>query len=103
VPGGTRAYKFVWVNGKPPRYWTILAIALLLFSLFWVMLAHFFWRFGLTHSDALHSSSRFFDDKVYYFPAVVLWLHDYGLFVVMAWMFVLAVIMAFYRRMVPRN
>jgi hypothetical protein len=102
MPGG-RVYKFVWVDGKPPRYWTICAIALLLFALGWLTLAHFFLRFGLTHPDAMHSSSRVFDDKVYYFPAAVLWLHDYGLFVVMAWMFVLALIMAFHRRMVPRT
>ncbi len=102
MPGCGRI-KVVWVDGKPPRYWVILGLTFLSFCLVWLMLDHFFRRFGLTHPDTLHSSSRLFDGKVYYFPAMILWLHDYGLFVMMAWMFVLAVIMSFYRRMVPRD
>jgi hypothetical protein len=102
VPGGSRI-KVVWVDGKPPRYWVILGLTFLSFCLFWLMLELFFWRFGQAHPDGVYSSSRLGGDKVRYLPAIVLWLHDYGLFVVMAWMFVLAVIMAFYRKMVPRE
>ena len=102
MPGFGRI-KVVWVDGKPPRYWVFLGLAFLSFSLVWLMLELLFWRFGQTHPDGMHSSSRLLSEKVYYFPAIVLWLHDYGLFVEMAWMFVLGVIMAFYRKMVPRD
>jgi len=42
-----------------------------------------------------------YNNKIYYFPSFVLWLHDFGLFIVMGWMFVLGAIMVFYRKMVP--
>ena len=103
LPGGGAPYKVVWVDGKPPKYWVLLGRAFLAFCLVWVMLQIFFWRFGQTSPDFIHSSSRLYDGKLYYFPPIVLWLHDFGLFIVMAWMFVLAVIIAFYRKMVPRN
>jgi len=51
----------------------------------------------------MHSASRLYDGKLYYFPASVLWFHDFDLFIVMAWMFILGAIMAFYRKIVPRN
>ena len=103
LPGGSRYFKLVWTAGKPPKYWVVLASTFLAFCLGWVTLEILFWRFGQTVHDSIHSSSRLYDGKVYYFPPIVLWLHDFGLFVVMAWMFVLAAIMAFYRKMVPRN
>jgi hypothetical protein len=103
LPGGSRYYKYVWTDGKPPKYWVVLGIVFLAFCIVWVMLEIFFWRFGQPVPDSIHSASRLYDGKLYYFPTIVLWLHDFGLFVVMAWMFVLAAIMAFYRKMVPRN
>ena len=102
MPGGAR-YKVVWIDGKPPKYWVLLGRAFLAFCVVWVMLEILFWRFGQTVQDSIHSSSRLYHGKLYYFPPIVLWLHDFGLFIMMAWMFVLAVIMAFYRKMVPRN
>jgi len=103
LPGGGRYHKFVWTGGKPPKYWVALGSAFLVFCLVWVMVEIFFWRLGQPSPDSIHSSSRLYDGKLYYFPTIVLWLHDFGLFVVMAWMFVLVAIMAFYRKMVPRN
>jgi hypothetical protein len=103
LPGGSRHHKFVWADGKPPKYWVILATAFLAFCFIWVLLVVFFWRFGQAVPDSMHSSARLFDGKIYYFPAFVLWLRDFGLLIVMAWMFILAVIMAFYRIMVPRD
>jgi hypothetical protein len=102
LPGGARM-KVVWIDGKPPKYWVLLGRAFLAFCFVWVMVAIFFRRFGQTVPDSFHSSSRLYDGKLYYFPPIVLLLHDFGSFVVMAWMFVLAVIMAFYRKMVPRD
>src|SRR5216684_3582526 len=102
LPGGAR-YKVVWIDGKPPKYWVLLGRAFLAFCVVWVMLEILFWRFGQTVQDSIHSSSRLYHGKLYYFPPIVLWLRDFGLFIMMAWMFVLAVIMAFYRKMVPRN
>jgi hypothetical protein len=67
------------------------------------MLEIFFWRLGQVAPDSIQSSSRLYDGKLYYFPTIALWLHDFGLFVAMAWMFVPAAIMAFYREMVPRG
>ncbi len=116
MPGGGRYHKFVWTGGKPPKYWVALGSAFLVFCLVWVMVEIFFWRLGQPSMveilfwrlgqpspDSIHSSSRLYDGKLYYFPTIVLWLHDFGLFVVMAWMFVLAAIMAFHRKVVPRN
>jgi hypothetical protein len=103
LPGGSRYFKVVWTGGKPPRYWVILSIPFLAFCLVWVLFKVFFWRFGQNMPDSMHSSARFFYGRIYYFPALVLWMHDFGLFVVMAWIFVLGVIMAFYRKMVPRD
>lgn len=42
-----------------------------------------------------------YNNKIYYFPAFILWLHDFGLFIIMGWVFVLGVTMAFYRKIVP--
>jgi hypothetical protein len=103
LPGGRRYYKFVWTDGKPPKYWVALGSAFLAFSFAWVMLEIFFWRLGQTAPDSIHSSFRLHEGKLYHFPTLVLWLQDFGLFVVMAWMFVLAAIMAFYRKLVPGN
>ena len=103
MPGGGAPYKVVWIDGRPPKYWVFLGGAFLAFCLAWVILVMLFWRFGQTVPDSIHTSSRFYDGKLYYFPPIVLWLHDCGLFVVMAWMFILAAIMAFYRKMVPRD
>src|SRR6266567_2768667 len=85
------------------KYWVVLGSAFLAFCFAWVLLEIFFSRFRQTVPDSIHSSSRLYEGKLYYFPTIVLWFHDFGLFVVMAWMFVLAAIMAFYRKMVPRN
>lgn len=103
LPGGSRHYKLVWTDGKPPKYWVVLGSAFLAFCFVWVALEVFFRRLGQTAPDSVHSTSRFYDGKLYYFPPIVLWLHDFGLFVVIAWMFVLAAIAAFYRKMIPRN
>ncbi len=103
LPGGSRYYKFVWIDGKPPKFWVVLGSGFLAFCFAWVMLEIFFWRFSQAVPDSMHSSPRLYDGKLYYFPTTVLWLHDFGLFVVMACMFILAAIMAFYRKLVPRN
>src|SRR6266849_4990769 len=103
LPGGSRHYKYVWTDGKPPKYWVFLGSAFLVFCLAWVILAIFFSRFGQVLPDSMHSASRLYDGKLYYFPASVLWFHDFDLFIVMAWMFILGAIMAFYRKIVPRN
>jgi hypothetical protein len=102
LPGGSRI-KYVWVDGKPPKYWVILGVAFLVYCAVWILLVVFFWRFARSAPDALHFSSRMYNNKIYYFPSFVMWLHDFGLFIVMGWMFVLAAIMALYRKMVPRD
>ena len=103
LPGVGGHIKFVWTDGKPPKYWVFLCGAFLVFCLAWVTLAIFFSRFGQVVPDSMHSASRLYDGKLYYFPTFVLWLYDFGLFIVMVWMFVLVAIMAFYRKMVPRD
>ncbi len=100
MPGASQI-KVVWIHGKPPKYWVILGVAFLAFCAAWILLALSFWRFARSASDAMHTSSRMYNNKIYYFPSFVLWLHDFGLFIVMGWMFVLGAIMVFYRKMVP--
>jgi hypothetical protein len=103
LPGGSRLHTPVWIDGKAPRYWVVMAVALLLFSLSWVLIIHYLHSFATTKPDAMHSLSMMTGNHVQYYPRIVVWVAEYGLFVVMVWMFILALIMAFKRRMVLKE
>ena len=100
MPGGTRI-KVVWVNGKPPKYLVILNCLTVVLSLVWLLVLMSFGRFGQIVPDALHSSARFYQGKIYYFPSSVLWFHDFGWFAIFALVSIVAVATSFYRKMVP--
>jgi hypothetical protein len=95
--GGTRSHKFVWVDGKPPRYWVCLAILFLAFVLLWILAVATFERFGRPTPDSFHSVAALEDSGLKFYPPVVFLLVYRGLFVIMAWLFVLGLIMAFNR------
>jgi hypothetical protein len=103
LPGASSRFTYVWNEGKPPRYWVVLAVMLLIFVFFWVLTIHYLSSFARVKPDPMHSVSMMEGNVVRYYPPVVIWIAYYGLFIVMAWMFILAVIMAFKRTMVPRG
>ena len=101
MPGAGRPFKYVWVDGKAPRYWTVMAIALCAFVLCWVSIISNLPRFAAAKPDTIHSYPMMGNgSSIHYYPSVVVWIAEYGLFIVVAWMFVLALIMAFKRTMV---
>jgi hypothetical protein len=99
--GGSRNYKFVWVDGKPPRYWVFLAI--LFFVLVWLLVFLNFEAFGRPSPDSLHTVATWEASGLRFYPAILIWLQYRGLFLAMAWLFVLAVTMAFNRIAVRRE
>jgi hypothetical protein len=103
LPGGSRLYEPVWVDGKAPRYWAVMAVALILFSVSWVLIIWYLQGFATTKPDALHSLSMMKGNHIQYYPPVVVWVAEYGLFVVMVWVFILALIVAFKRTMVLKG
>ena len=100
MPGGGRPFTYVWVDGKAPRYWTVMAIALCVFVLCWFSIIGNLPRFATTKPDSIHSLSIMKGSFIQYYPPVVVWIAEYGLFMVMGWIFVLALIMAFKRTVV---
>jgi hypothetical protein len=100
MPGGSRNHRFVWIDGKPPRYWVVLGILFLVFVLLWILALINFERFGRPAPDSFHSTAVLEDTGIRFYPPFLFWLVYLGLFVVMAWMFGLGVIMAFKRKIV---
>ena len=101
MPGGYRAFNYVWDGGKPPRYWVVLVILLFCFLLVWLLTVHFLPSTSSIKSDNLHSVPRFAGNRIEFYPPVLVWVADYGLFVMMVWLFLLGLIMAFKRTAVP--
>src|SRR5208282_5168436 len=94
LPGGSRASIHVWDEGKPPRYWVVLAILLLCFVAFWLLTVYFLPNAASAKPDNLHTVPRFVGNRIEFFPVLLVWVVDYGLFVVMVWLFLLGLIMA---------
>ena len=101
--GGSRNYKFVWVDGTAPRYWVFLAILFSPFVLVWLLVFLNFETFGRPSPDSLHTVAMWEDSGLRFYPAILIWLQYRGLFLAMAWLFVLAVTMAFNRIAVRRE
>jgi hypothetical protein len=100
MPGGARI-KTAWVDGKPPRYWTVFGIALLLFVCLWVFAALNIRRFGRPTPGSFHSVAMLEGGSIRFYPAILFRLATRGLVIVMVWTFVLGVVMAFKRKIVP--
>jgi hypothetical protein len=103
LPGGSRTHIHVWDEGKPPRYWVVLAILLLCFVLFWLLTVFFLPNAGSVKPDNLHSVPSFVGNRMEFFPVPLVWVADYGLFAVMVWLFLLGLIMAVKRTSVPKG
>jgi hypothetical protein len=103
LPGGSRVFIYVREEGKPPRYWVVLAILLLCFVLLWLLTVYFLPKASSAKPDNLHSVPRFVGNRIEFFPGLLVWIVDYGLFVVMVWVFPLGLIMAVKRTPVPRG
>jgi uncharacterized membrane protein YhaH (DUF805 family) len=103
LPGGPRVNIHVWEEGRPPRYWVVFAILLLCFVAFWLLTVYFLPSASSAKPDNLHSVPRFVGNRIEFFPAVLVWVVDYGLFVVMVWLFLLGLIMAVKRTSVPKG
>lgn len=82
---------------KRPRYWVALAVALLVFLVIWIVVVRCLPRFASTAPDAIHSVSLLKGNSIQYHPLVSIWIADYGLFFMMALLFILALITAFKR------
>jgi hypothetical protein len=81
----------------------MLALGLLLLVWVWIWLAYSAQDFAKSQPDAVHMVSRTVGSRIYYYPRVILWIRDYGLFVIMAWTFILGVIMASKRSAIRRG
>ena len=101
MPAGA-GIKAVWVDGKPPRYWTISGILLLVFVCLWLLAVLNLGKLGRPVPDALHPVAVLEGSHNQFYPGPLFFLVHRGLFVIMGWTFVLGVIMAFKRKMVPR-
>jgi hypothetical protein len=100
VPGSRRSFKYVWVDGKPPRYFVGLGIGLLAFVCIWLGLLILGDRFAVSAPDTLHRAPLLRHGRVVYLPPGVVWLVYQGLFVVMGWLLLLGIVMAFKRQAV---
>ena len=103
MPGGRRTHDYVWTDGKPPRAWVICGLLLLVFVGFWILLLVNGDRFESPVRDRFHSLAVMHDSRVVFYPAALFWFVNYGLFVIMGWMFILGVVMAIKRKAVPRR
>jgi hypothetical protein len=77
-----------------------MATALCVFVFLWISIISNLRRFATTEPDRIHSFSIMNGNRIHYYPPVVVWIAEYGLFIVMAWLFILALVMAFKRTMV---
>jgi hypothetical protein len=100
VPGLRRSFKYVWIEGRPPRYFVQLGIGLMGFVCVWSLLAVFGGKLAVSNPDGFHRTPFPYHGSVVYFPPGVVWLVYHGLFVVMGWLFLLGLIMAFKREAV---
>lgn len=80
-----------------------MAIGLLIFCLSCVLIIRYLPNFATTKPDATHSLAMMNGNHVQYYPPLAVWITEYGLFVVMVWTFILALIMAFKRTSVSKG
>ena len=98
MPGG-RKFETVWIDGKPPRYWSTSRNCLIVFFLVWVCVLGFLPKFGSVTKDSTHSSPMMYAGRMFYFPPIVIGMMRYGLFIMMGWMLFLGIVAAFKRTM----
>jgi hypothetical protein len=103
MPGGIRAYTYVWKDGKAPRYWATFWLLLLVFVLIWIMVVRDLEHFAKLKPDGIHSFAMMKDDEIRYYPPAVIWFSYYGLFIAMGWLLLLGIIMAFKRTAVQKG
>ena len=97
---GPRDDKFVWSDGKPPRYWVVSALLFVAFVLLWLLALLNLDGSGRPVQDSFHSLAVLEDSHLRFYPAFLFWLVHRGLLLIMAWMLAPGLVMAFKRKKV---